>query len=128
MPAQVLDGNRVRDEILAELRPRVEELRREARAPGLAVVLVGHDPASEIYVRRKVETCAELGFYSEEIRPDPDICTADLLGIIEGLNQRQEIDGILVQTPLPKQIDSRRVLQSIAPEKDVDGFHPVNVG
>jgi len=128
MPARILDGNRVRDEILAELRPRVDELRSDTRPPGLAVVLVGHNPASEIYVRRKVETCAELGIYSEKITPAADICTADLLGIIEGLNQRPEIDGILVQSPLPKQIDSRRVLLAISPQKDVDGFHPLNVG
>ena len=91
-------------------------------------LLVGHNPASEIYVRRKVETCADLGIYSEKITPDANICTADLLGIIEGLNQRPEIDGILVQSPLPKQIDSRRVLLAISPAKDVDGFHPLNVG
>src|SRR5579884_2567842 len=128
MPARLLDGNRVRDEILAELRPRIADLSAGSRPPGLAVVLVGDNPASRIYVRRKVETCAELGIYSEKITPAADICTADLLGIIEGLNQRPEIDGILVQTPLPKQIDSRRVLLAISPEKDVDGFHPLNVG
>jgi methylenetetrahydrofolate dehydrogenase (NADP+)/methenyltetrahydrofolate cyclohydrolase len=125
MTAKVLDGKWVRDSILAELRPRIEKLNRP---PGLAVVLVGHDPGSEIYVRNKVKTSQTLGIYSEKITPPEDISTEELLGIVEGLNRRPEIDGILVQMPLPKQIDSRRILLSILPEKDVDGFHPVNVG
>ena len=128
MSARILDGNRIRDQILAELSPRIFDLKAEGRAPGLAVVLVGHDPASEIYVRSKVKTSAELGLYSEQIDLPEDTGTGELLGIIEGLNERPEIDGILVQTPLPKPIDSRRVLDAIAPEKDVDGFHPINVG
>ena len=83
-----------------ELRPRIERLTRAHRPPGLAVVLVGHDPASEIYVRSKIKTCGELGIYSEKVTPPDTISTEDLLGIIEGLNQRDEIDGILVQMPL----------------------------
>jgi methylenetetrahydrofolate dehydrogenase (NADP+)/methenyltetrahydrofolate cyclohydrolase len=126
--ARVLDGNRIREEILAELRPRIRELLEDGRPPGLAVVLVGNDAASEIYIRSKVRTCAELGIYSEEVNLPEDVSTGDLLGIVEGLNQRPEIDGILVQSPLPKHIDSRRVLLAIAPNKDVDGFHPLNVG
>jgi methylenetetrahydrofolate dehydrogenase (NADP+)/methenyltetrahydrofolate cyclohydrolase len=125
MSAKVLDGKAIRDQIMAELSPRIERL---PRRPGLAVVLVGHDPASEIYVRNKVKACEALGIYSEKITPPEDISTGNLLGIIEGLNQRSEIDGVLVQTPLPKQIDSRHVLVSIDPQKDVDGFHPLNVG
>nr|MDP8982715.1 bifunctional methylenetetrahydrofolate dehydrogenase/methenyltetrahydrofolate cyclohydrolase FolD [Acidobacteriota bacterium] len=125
MPATVLDGKRIRDQILSELKPRVALLRRP---PGLAVVLVGHDPASEIYVRGKIKASADLGIYSEKITPDDSISTGDLLGIVEGLNQRPEIDGILVQMPLPPQVDSHRVLLSIDPRKDVDGFHPLNVG
>ncbi len=128
MSAKILDGKLVRDQILAELRPRVEKLAKEERQPGLAVVLVGNDPASEIYVRGKIKTCGELGVYSEKITPPASISTEDLLGIIEGLNQRQEIDGILVQAPLPKQVDKRRILMGIRPDKDVDGFHPLNVG
>ena len=128
MGAQILDGKRIRDEILAELKPRVAALAAAQRSPGLTVVLVGHDPASEIYVRNKVKACEELGIYSEELTPAEDIGTAELLGILEGLNQRPEIDGILVQTPLPRSIDSRRVLNSVRPDKDVDGFHPYNVG
>lgn len=89
---------------------------------------MGHDPASEIYVRAKIKTCSDVGIYSEKITPPETISTEDLLGIIEGLNQRAEIDGILVQMPLPKQVDRRRILLSVTPDKDVDGFHPVNVG
>ena len=123
--SRLLDGKLVRDQILAELRPRIERL---ARRPGLAVVLVGDDPASGIYVRNKVKACEDLGIYSEKITPSASISTDDLLGIVEGLNQRSEIDGILVQMPLPAQVDSRRVLLSVSPDKDVDGFHPLNVG
>lgn len=118
----------MRDQILAELRPRIEKLKAAHRPPGLAVILVGNDPASEIYVRNKIKTCAEMGIYSEKITPPDTIATEELLGIIEGLNQRNEIDGILVQAPLPKQVDKHRVLVSLLPEKDVDGFHPINVG
>jgi methylenetetrahydrofolate dehydrogenase (NADP+) / methenyltetrahydrofolate cyclohydrolase len=126
--AQILDGKRIRDEILADWRPQVANLTRTHRRPGLAVVLVGNDPASEIYVRNKVKTCEEMGIYSEKITPHETIGTRELLDIVHGLNQRPEIDGILVQTPLPKQVDSRRILTAIHPDKDVDGFHPVNVG
>ncbi|HLJ44776.1 MAG TPA: bifunctional methylenetetrahydrofolate dehydrogenase/methenyltetrahydrofolate cyclohydrolase FolD [Bryobacteraceae bacterium] len=125
MESRILDGKWVRDQIFEELKPRIERL---PRRPGLAVILVGHNPASEIYVRGKVKACADLGLYSEKITPPEDISTGDLLGIIMGLNERPEIDGILVQTPLPKQVDTRRVLIAVAPEKDVDGFHPYNVG
>ena len=128
MGARILDGKWVRQQILAELHPRVAKMAQSHRPPGLAVVLVGHDPASEVYVRSKIKACGELGMYSEKITPPETISTEELLGIIEGLNQRSEIDGILVQMPLPKQVDSRRILFSIKPDKDVDGFHPVNVG
>ena len=128
MTPKILDGKWVRDQILAELRPRVETLATQHRRPGLAVVLVGNNPASEIYVRNKIKACAALGIYSEKITPPDTLSTGDLLGIIQGLNERSEIDGILVQTPLPKQVDSHRILLSINPGKDVDGFHPFNVG
>jgi methylenetetrahydrofolate dehydrogenase (NADP+)/methenyltetrahydrofolate cyclohydrolase len=128
MSAKILDGKWVRDQILAELRPRIDKLKAAHRPPGLAVILVGNDPASEIYVRNKIKTCAEVGIYSEKVAPPDTISTEELLGIIEGLNQRNEIDGILVQAPLPKQVDKHRVLVSLLPEKDVDGFHPINVG
>ena len=125
---RILDGNRVRDEIKSELKPRVEALAAKGRPPGLAVVLVGHNPASEIYVRNKIKTCHDLGIYSESITPPDSISTAELLAIVEGLNARPEIDGILVQLPLPPQVDSKRILMAVAPTKDVDGFHPCNVG
>ncbi|HWQ56844.1 MAG TPA: bifunctional methylenetetrahydrofolate dehydrogenase/methenyltetrahydrofolate cyclohydrolase FolD [Bryobacteraceae bacterium] len=125
---QILDGNRVRDQIKCELRPRVEALALSGHKPGLAVVLVGNDPASSIYVRSKVKTCEELGIYSESHTPPDTITTAELLELIESLNRRPEIHGILVQLPLPRQVDTKAVLLAISPEKDVDGFHPVNVG
>jgi len=121
----ILDGNAVRSEILARLKPRILTL---DRPPGLAVVLVGHDPASEIYVRGKIKACAELGIYSEKLTPPESITTDELLAVVDELNRRPEIDGILVQMPLPRHIDSRRILESVAPDKDADGFHPVNVG
>ena len=125
---RILDGNRVRDEIKSELKPRVDALAAKGRPPGLAVVLVGNNPASEIYVRNKIKTCRDLGIYSESITPPNSISTAELLAIVEGLNARAEIDGILVQLPLPAQVDTKRILLAVAPAKDVDGFHPCNVG
>src|SRR3954469_2096781 len=104
---QILDGNRIRDQIKAELRPRVAAL---PRPPGLAVVLVGHNPASEIYVRNKIKSCHDLGIYSESITPPETITTEELLAIVDGLNRRDDIDGILVQLPLPRQVDSKRIL------------------
>ena len=126
--AQILDGNRIRDEIKSELKPRVAALAAKGRAPGLAVVLVGHNPASEIYVRNKIKTCQDLGIFSESITPPDSISTEELLAIVEQLNARPDIDGILVQLPLPKQVDTKRILLAVAPQKDVDGFHPCNVG
>ncbi len=125
---RILDGNRVRDDIKSELKPRVDALAGQGRPPGLAVILVGHNPASEIYVRNKIKTCQDLGIYSESITPPDSISTAELLALIEGLNVRPEIDGILVQLPLPSQVDTKRILMAVAPAKDVDGFHPCNVG
>ncbi len=126
--AQILDGTRVRDDILSELKPRVAALAAKGRPPGLAVVLVGHHPASEIYVRNKVRACRELGIYSESVTPPGSVSTEELLGIVDQLNGRHDIDGILVQLPLPPQVDARRILLAVAPAKDVDGFHPCNVG
>ncbi len=121
----ILDGKVVRSEILTRLKPRIEML---SRPPGLAVVLVGHDPASEIYVRGKIKACADLGIYSEKLTPPETVTTEELLAVVDGLNRRPDIDAILVQMPLPRHIDSRRILESVAPDKDADGFHPVNVG
>jgi methylenetetrahydrofolate dehydrogenase (NADP+)/methenyltetrahydrofolate cyclohydrolase len=125
---RILDGNRVRDEIKGELKPRIAALAAHGRPPGLAVVLVGNNPASEIYVRNKIKTCHDLGIYSESITPPDTISTEELLAIVEGLNARAEIDGILVQLPLPAQVDTKRILMAVSPAKDVDGFHPCNVG
>jgi len=125
---QILDGNRVREDIKNELRPRIEALAAHGRPPGLAVVLVGHDPASEIYVRNKVKTSRDLGIRSETLTPPDSISTDELLAVVEQLNARHDIDGILVQLPLPPQVDSKRILLAVAPTKDVDGFHPYNLG
>ncbi len=123
--AQILDGTVVREKIFNDLKPRVQKL---SRPPGLAVVLVGDDPASQIYVRNKITACGRLGISSREIRPPATISTEELLSVIEGLNEDPVIDGILVQVPLPKQVNSRRVLEAVAATKDADGFHPLNVG
>ncbi len=126
---RILDGNSVRDQIKAECRPRVERVRAHAgRVPGLSVVLVGNNAASEVYVRSKTKTAAELGMHSETITPDANISTEGLLELIRELNARPEVDGILVQLPLPAHIDSQKILLTVAPEKDVNGFHPCNVG
>ena len=122
---QILDGIVVRNEILARLKPRIAKLKRP---PGLAVVLVGHNPASEVYVRSKIKTCAEIGIFSDKIAPPETVTTDELLAVIADLNGRPDIDGILVQMPLPKHVDTRRVLEAVAPDKDADGFHPANVG
>jgi methylenetetrahydrofolate dehydrogenase (NADP+)/methenyltetrahydrofolate cyclohydrolase len=126
--AMILDGNRIRDQIKLECRPRVAELIAKGRPPGLAVVLAGHNPASEIYVRNKVKTCQELGIYSETLTPPDSLSTEELIALVEELNRRPEIDGILVQMPLPAHVDAKRVLLAVSPEKDVDGFHPCNIG
>src|ERR1700723_3421365 len=98
------------------------------RCPGLAVLLVGHNPASEVYVRGKVKACEEVGIYSETLTPSDTVSTDDLLRLVADLNRRNDIDGILVQLPLPAQVDAKKVLLAVDPAKDVDGFHPVNVG
>ena len=128
MPAKILDGTKIANDIKAEVGAEVRSLTEAGARPGLAVVLVGHDPGSEIYVRHKVKACEELGIYSEKFTPEDDVTTEELLKLIDDLNRRDEIDGILVQLPLPKQVDSKRVLLAVSPAKDVDGFHPLNVG
>lgn len=126
--AQVLDGKSINQQILEELKPRIAALAVRQRVPGLTVIRAGDDPASEIYVRNKVKTCRELGMLSEEVLLPGTVTTEELLAHVHALNVRDEIDGILVQMPLPKQVDSRAVLLAIDPSKDVDGFHPFNVG
>lgn len=124
----VLDGKKVRDAILASLAPRIRKLKAKGRPPGLAVVLAGNNAASEIYVRSKIKACEELGIFSEKHLPLDTVETDQMLFLIQSLNNRPDIDGILVQLPLPAQVDTQRVLMAVAPDKDVDGFHPVNVG
>jgi methylenetetrahydrofolate dehydrogenase (NADP+) / methenyltetrahydrofolate cyclohydrolase len=128
MAATILDGNKIAAEIRAEVAAEVKEMTAAAVRPGLAVILVGHNPASEIYVRGKVKSCAEVGIYSEQITPPDTISTQELLELVLELNRRDEIDGILVQLPLPAQVDSKKILMAVDPGKDVDGFHPMNVG
>jgi methylenetetrahydrofolate dehydrogenase (NADP+)/methenyltetrahydrofolate cyclohydrolase len=124
----LLDGVAIAGSIKSEVAVEVQELAAQGIKPGLAVILVGEDPASQIYVRSKVKTCGELGLYSEMATPPASITTEELLAMVASLNAREEIDGILIQLPLPKHVDTRRVLDSVVPEKDVDGFHPVNAG
>ena len=125
---KILDGIRIRDEILRESKLRVERLAASGRAPGLTVILVGDDPASHIYVRNKIKACEELGIRSGRLTPPATISTGELVAMVEDLNRRPDVDGILVQMPLPPQVDAKRVLLAIAPEKDVDGLHPLNAG
>src|SRR6266436_3155450 len=128
MPAIILDGTKIAQEIRSEVAAEVKTMAAAGVRPGLAVVLVGHNPASEIYVRGKVKSCEEVGIYSEKLTPPETISTQELLELILQLNRRDEIDGILVQLPLPPQVDSKKILLAVSPAKDVDGFHPMNVG
>src|ERR1700726_152207 len=128
MPARILDGTKIANDIRGEVAAEVRSMTAAGVRPGLAVVLVGHNPASEIYVRGKVKSCEEVGIYSEKLTPPETISTQELLEVVLDLNRRDEIDGILVQLPLPSQVDSKKVLMAVDPAKDVDGFHPMNVG
>jgi methylenetetrahydrofolate dehydrogenase (NADP+)/methenyltetrahydrofolate cyclohydrolase len=128
MAATVLDGVKIASEIRAEVAAEVKSLSASGMRPGLAVILAGNNPASEIYVRGKVKSSEEVGIYSEKHTPSQNVTTAELLALAEDLNRRDEIDGILVQLPLPPQVDSKQVLMAVDPAKDVDGFHPMNVG
>jgi methylenetetrahydrofolate dehydrogenase (NADP+)/methenyltetrahydrofolate cyclohydrolase len=128
MSATILDGNKIAAEIRAEVSAAVKSMTAAGVRPGLAVVLVGNNPASEIYVRGKVKSSEEVGIYSEKHTPSSDVTTEELLELVADLNRRDEIDGILVQLPLPQQVDSKKVLLAVDPAKDVDGFHPMNVG
>jgi methylenetetrahydrofolate dehydrogenase (NADP+)/methenyltetrahydrofolate cyclohydrolase len=129
MSAKIIDGQQIAAEIRAELKQEVAELKeKHGVTPGLAVVLVGEDPASVVYVRNKKRGCEELGINSFEHKLDASATEEEVLGIVEKLNQDDAVHGILVQLPLPKQISESKILNTILPEKDVDGFHPVNVG
>lgn len=126
--AKILDGATIAAAIKQEVSEEVKKLAATGVRPGLAAVLVGHVPASEIYVRSKVRTCAELGLYSDLITPPDTVTTEEMLALVDKLNVREDIDGILIQLPLPSQVNSKKLLDAIHPAKDVDGFHPVNSG
>ncbi|MEY6433544.1 bifunctional methylenetetrahydrofolate dehydrogenase/methenyltetrahydrofolate cyclohydrolase FolD [Thioalkalicoccus limnaeus] len=129
MTAQVLDGKAIAADIRQSLQARISSMVANGeRPPGLAVVLVGEDPASQVYVRNKARACQEVGFYSEVHRLARETAQPDLLALVDRLNADPRIDGILVQLPLPPQIDAEAVIERILPSKDVDGFHPYNVG
>ena len=125
---RVLDGIAIAAEIKSELVSRVAEAKQRGYTPGLAVILVGENPASQLYVNSKVKTCAELGIYSEMHTPHESVTTDQLLDLVQSLNERNEIDGILIQLPLPAHVDTELLLEAVIPEKDVDGFHPINAG
>lgn len=128
MPGRIIDGKAISEQMRAELAPRIEELKSAGVTPGLAVVLVGENPASQVYVRMKGKACEKAGIHSETIKLPAETKEAELLDVIDRLNRKDPIHGILVQLPLPDHIDQGRVLSSILPAKDVDGFHPENVG
>lgn len=128
MAAQIIDGKKIAEEVRAEIRAEVEELKKKGLEPGLAVILVGDNPASQIYVNNKHKACGEIGIYSEVHRLPGDTSQEELLGLIDKLNYDKKIHGILVQLPLPEQIDEKTVINTINPAKDVDGFGPANVG
>jgi methylenetetrahydrofolate dehydrogenase (NADP+)/methenyltetrahydrofolate cyclohydrolase len=126
--AKLINGNEIAAAMRAELTPQIEELQRAGITPGLTVVLAGENPASQVYVRMKGKACEEAGMRSETIRLPAETPEAELLAVVDRLNRDDAVHGILVQLPLPSQIDERRVLRRIRPDKDVDGFHPENVG
>ena len=125
---RILDGTAIAAAIKEEVAVEVRTLAAQGIRPGLAAVLVGNVPASQIYVRSKVQTCAELGLFSDLITPPEIVTTEDMLDLVNSLNSRDDIDGILIQLPLPSQVDTKALLDAVDPAKDVDGFHPVNAG
>ncbi|MGA8728055.1 MAG: bifunctional 5,10-methylenetetrahydrofolate dehydrogenase/5,10-methenyltetrahydrofolate cyclohydrolase [Terracidiphilus sp.] len=125
---KILDGVAIASAIKQEVADEVRKLAARGVRPGLAAVLVGNTAASEMYVRSKVQTCAELGIYSDLITPQDTVTTEEMMDVVNALNARDEVDGILIQLPLPKQVDAKALLDAVSPAKDVDGFHPVNAG
>jgi len=128
MPAQILDGLKIREQVFAELKSEIARLAAQGIRPGLAAVLVGENPASQLYVKSKIAACEELGMASWTHTPPGDVSTEYLLQLVNELNDDNNVDGILVQLPLAPQVDSKRVLEAVDPAKDVDGFHPVSLG
>jgi methylenetetrahydrofolate dehydrogenase (NADP+)/methenyltetrahydrofolate cyclohydrolase len=125
---KIIDGKAIAAKIREEIAAGVAALKGKGVTPGLAVVLVGEDPASQVYVRMKEQACEKAGIFSDEHKLSAETSEAQLLALIDELNRDPRIDGILVQLPLPKQIDESKILEAISPKKDVDGFHPYNVG
>jgi methylenetetrahydrofolate dehydrogenase (NADP+)/methenyltetrahydrofolate cyclohydrolase len=128
MTARILEGTKIRGQVFADLRGEIQRLGGEGIRPGLAAVLVGENPASQLYVKSKIAACEQLGLASWMHTPAASITTEELLRLVHDLNTDDAVDGILVQLPLPQQVDSKRVLEAVDPAKDVDGFHPVNLG
>jgi methylenetetrahydrofolate dehydrogenase (NADP+)/methenyltetrahydrofolate cyclohydrolase len=128
MTARVLDGIKIRDEIFAELNGEIARLAGEGIRPGLAAVLVGENPASQLYVKSKIAACEQLGLANWTHTPPASVTTDQMLRLVRDLNNDDAVDGILIQLPLPSQVDTKRVLESVDPAKDVDGFHPVSLG
>jgi methylenetetrahydrofolate dehydrogenase (NADP+)/methenyltetrahydrofolate cyclohydrolase len=128
MAAKIIDGKQVAADMQAELKKEVAELKKEGIVPGLGVILVGEDPASQSYVTAKERACEELGIYSDDNRLPANTTQQDLIALINRMNADPKINGILVQLPLPKHLDESEVLLAINPDKDVDGFHPTNIG
>ena len=128
MHAKIIDGKAIAEEMRADLAKEIETLKQSGVTPGLAVVLVGEDAASQVYVKMKGKACEKIGIFSETVKLPTETTEEELLAVIDRLNNDKKIHGFLVQLPLPKQINDRNVLLAILPEKDVDGFHPVNVG
>lgn len=128
MSAKTLSGKDAASRLQNEMRQQVDQLKAQGVIPGLAVIIVGNNPASKLYVRKKSEASRKLGIYSRVIELEEDTSQSRLLSVIESLNEDSSIDGILVQLPLPKHIDETEIIEHISPEKDVDGFHPLNIG
>src|SRR5467141_3515330 len=128
MTARILDGTKIRDEVFAELRGEITRLASEGIRPGLAAVLVGENPASQLYVKSKIAASEQLGLASWMQTPSASITTEQMLHLVKDLNNDNAVDGILIQLPLPSQVDTKRVLEAVDPAKDVDGFHPVSLG
>src|SRR6267378_1217285 len=128
MTARILDGTKIRDEVFAELKGEISRLVSEGIRPGLAAVLVGENPASQLYVKSKIAASDQLGLASWMHTPPASVTTEQMLDLVRDLNNNNAVDGILIQLPLPSQVDTKRVLESVDPAKDVDGFHPVSLG
>ena len=128
MAATIIDGKQIAADMRAELKKEIAKLKEDGIVPGLGVILVGDDPASRSYVTAKERTCEELGIFSDDNRLPEDVTQEDLLALVEKMNNDPKINGILVQLPLPKHLDEAEVLLAISPDKDVDGFHPMNIG